>query len=700
MTLKQVNRILAGFCGILFWGLSSIQAQPINVDSLKDQVAILYDQGSLPEILDIYFTLGQYYYDDQEYEEARTWYFRGAKLAEELNHPGMQYKFYHYLGQVLFFPLDLYDQSLQYLHQADALAQELNQPIDRALTMSQIAEVYTELGDYDRAIKYQYEALEIGKEQQDTLTLATGNRIMGVLNYSQKKYDAALRRFKISNDYYEYLYDKPYELPRESKRIAIKLYTSIACIGFAFVGLNKLDSALLYVNKSRILADSISYVYGSAYSEGLIGKIYKDEGEFSKAVDHFQHAYEIFQANGPKREWVSSGIQLAEAYIQMGHSSGAFKLVEDIEGDAAALNIPHLIRDLYKVKSEAYEQLGEVDLAFNHYKRYVQIKDSLIDQKKMAMLHRVEQEQHDQRTQAQITTLQEENLTYRKKIYIYGFGTGCIFLMALLYLVYNRNKTLREVNVLLAQKNEEIQLQNERLTSSNDDLRQFAHVTSHDLREPLRSIGSFATLLKRRYYGKLDDDADEFIDFITKGVERMDALLADLLAYSVVGIFQHSFADVDTKQVVTKIIQIRTREKSMHGARIQMSELPTLTANSTQVTQLFDHLIDNAIKFRSDDPPVIQINAHQQGEEYLFSVKDNGIGMDKAYEEKIFGLFLRLHNRKSKYKGTGIGLSICKKIVEQHKGRIWINSTLGEGTTVYFTLPKNPIMEPAEKQLV
>ncbi len=222
-------------------------------------------------------------------------------------------------------------------------------------------------------------------------------------------------------------------------------------------------------------------------------------------------------------------------------------------------------------------------------------------------------------------------------------------------------------------------------------MRQFAHVTSHDLREPLRNISSFATLLSRRYKGKLDADADEYLSFITGSAQRMDRLLNDLLTYSVVGVFDHEYTHVDVGKTISDITRRMQQKKELYGARISLSNLPEIRANAQQMDQLFSQLIDNAIKFRSPErKPEIAIRAEEQENGHVFSVSDNGIGMDRAYKDKIFALFLRLHNQQSPYEGSGIGLSIVKKIVEQHQGKIWIESELGKGTTVNFFLPKDP----------
>jgi light-regulated signal transduction histidine kinase (bacteriophytochrome) len=224
------------------------------------------------------------------------------------------------------------------------------------------------------------------------------------------------------------------------------------------------------------------------------------------------------------------------------------------------------------------------------------------------------------------------------------------------------------------------------LKRSNDELQQFAYVASHDLQEPLRMVASYVQLLSKRYRGKLDKDADEFINFAVDGATRMQGLINDLLAYSRVGTRGRPFERIDLKEVYDRAVAnlqaaiVETRAHVDHGP------LPTLMIDKVQFTQLFQNLIGNAIKFHNQEPPQVHVAAEQRNGEWILSVQDNGIGIDQEYAERIFMIFQRLHNR-SEYKGTGIGLAICKKIVERHGGRIWVESRPGEGATFYFTVP-------------
>ena len=233
---------------------------------------------------------------------------------------------------------------------------------------------------------------------------------------------------------------------------------------------------------------------------------------------------------------------------------------------------------------------------------------------------------------------------------------------------------------------EQLRKRSEALERSNKDLEQFAYVASHDLQEPLRMIGSYVQLLAQRYKGKLDADADDFIGYAVDGANRMQKIIIDLLAYSRVGTHGNPFEPVDSEFVLLqtlKNLQIAIEETN---AVITYDPLPTVIADTTQLSQLFQNLIGNAIRFRSQQQPQIHISAKQNEYEWIFSVRDNGMGIDQQYSERIFVIFQRLHDR-AEYPGTGIGLAICKRIVERHSGQIWVESEEGQGSVFYFTIP-------------
>jgi PAS domain S-box-containing protein len=226
------------------------------------------------------------------------------------------------------------------------------------------------------------------------------------------------------------------------------------------------------------------------------------------------------------------------------------------------------------------------------------------------------------------------------------------------------------------------------LKRSNDELQQFAYVSSHDLQEPLRMVSSYTQLLAKRYQGRLDSDADEFIAFAVDGCNRMQGLIQDLLAYSRAGTNRKKLREVSSENALQEALTNLRITIEQSGGNVSHDALPAVTTDETQLTLVFQNLVGNAIKYRSAEVPRVHVSATRNGgNEWIFSVRDNGLGIDPQYFERIFILFQRLHGR-DEFEGTGIGLAICKKIVERLGGRIWVESQPEKGSTFYFALPE------------
>jgi light-regulated signal transduction histidine kinase (bacteriophytochrome) len=250
-----------------------------------------------------------------------------------------------------------------------------------------------------------------------------------------------------------------------------------------------------------------------------------------------------------------------------------------------------------------------------------------------------------------------------------------------------RARAEREAAEIRAEMADQLAAANRDLDRANQELEQFAYSAAHDLREPLRKIRIFSELLQKKYKGRLDDEADVYIDYCVQGATRMDQLIKDLLAYAQAPRASSESAEaVDLNTVLAKAVaNLQSALEESHST-VSSDPLPTLLVEEIRIQQLFQNLIGNAIKYRRpEEAPRIRISAARRGEEWVFGVADNGIGIDPAYREKIFEVFTRL--QPEKYAGTGLGLAICKRIVESFDGRIWVESDVGKGSTFFFAIP-------------
>jgi len=247
---------------------------------------------------------------------------------------------------------------------------------------------------------------------------------------------------------------------------------------------------------------------------------------------------------------------------------------------------------------------------------------------------------------------------------------------------------LKENEIAISQLNKTLEKRAEELAVSNEELERFAYVASHDLQEPLRMVSSFLQLLQKKYESQLDATAQKYINYAVDGADRMKTLILDLLEYSRISSYKEEHAGVNLNELVAKTLHTLKSVSDEAEASIIVSPLPEISGNKSHLTRLFQNLISNALKYKSAAKPIIEIGFTENNDEWEFFVKDNGIGIESKYFEKIFVIFQRLHSR-TEYNGTGIGLAICKKIVELHGGKIWVESSPGTGSTFYFTISKS-----------
>lgn len=293
---------------------------------------------------------------------------------------------------------------------------------------------------------------------------------------------------------------------------------------------------------------------------------------------------------------------------------------------------------------------------------------------------------------SKVASLEAANQLMSVVIAILAASSGAL----LLWVFNSSNKALKEEQLRVSALNEEIEQRKriekalkdatQRLVSSNTDLQQFAYVASHDLQEPLRAVSGFVQLLAAKNKANFDEESLVWINHAVEGSQRMRTLINDLLAYARIESRGKEFSPVDLNDVSSKVLHDLSVTIEETHAKVDIARLPTVSGDATQLGQLLQNLINNAIKFRSGADPLVKVASESKNQEYVISVKDNGRGFDMEHAERIFVIFQRLQGR-TEAPGTGIGLAVCKKIVERHRGRIWVESKVGEGTTFFFTLP-------------
>lgn len=658
-------------------------AQPLRADSTIDSLlAVQLEQletGNQAGLTQTHLALGEAYRDIARYDSA-YFFFKQSLAGAGNDAPEYRFRALLELGRLESYPRNQPLRAIAYLKQAETYSGDWYKSEDKTALYYELGNAFLTAHSYEQAMSYHLQGARMAEDTRDTAMWSSSLWSLGSVYWEIKQYGNSLAYYRKANELRK-ARPGPY-------------FTTLSSIAIAHLSLNNLDSALFYTRLARQDANFFGEPYGEPYCLGLLGNIKMEMGMYQEAIDSLEASVKLCEQLGYARDAMSYRIDLGKAYGLNKDYVKAIAALDLAEAEAIKMDHLSLLRSNYEVRSQVYAWKGDSSMAFVYLKKHYQIQDSLMGEDVMSELASLERgfeiDKREETIQEQAAQIEAS----RRLLYVYGFASGIVFLLVILYMAYVRNKTLRQVNQLLEAKNAEIRRQNDRLASSNEDLRQFAHVTSHDLREPLRNISSFASLLARRYKDQLDSVAGEYLFFITDGAKRMDRLLNDLLTYSVIGVFDHEYTQVDISRTISDVIRRFQQNKALHGAKIRMHKLPVIRANATQMEQLFTQIIDNALKFRSVESPEIDVRATEQDDGYVFSVQDNGIGMDKAYQDKIFALFLRLHNQQSAYEGSGIGLSIVKKIVEQHEGRIWIESEPGKGTTVFFFLPKDPPYDP------
>ena len=667
-------------------GLNFTVAKEAKTDSLRQVVAEALAAKNIERLVDHTYELGLQLRKLEAYEECME---RCTQALEALREAGHNYRSGDLLLLLGFaqYRLNHYEDALASFMEMKELPTEAFEERSVANAYNNLAKIYQDLGDYNKAYQYNIEVLRIHESNNDSLEIAGSLYGLGSILYYQQNYQDAF-------DYYQRSLSICEAIGNQKV-----VYSCLGAIASVYIKTEEYDKALEYSKHSLAIAEELSYRTGVSYALQIIGSIYEGMGNLPEAKRYFLESITIKEEVGDKWSLIGSYLALGRVLNELDRHSESLKYLHRAKGLATEIGSKQRRMEIYEAFAESYGKSGEHRLANMYLHDYIALKDSIITESSVREMGEAKTRYEVQKREDQIALLTTEKALLEteqkiRSLNFYLMGGTLIFFLGLALLWFSRFRMQKRLVGLLEEKNEQIHRQNKQLELSNEDLQQFAYVASHDLKEPLRMISSYTTLLKKRYNQLFDDQAHEFMYYVVDAVDRMQTLLDDLLAYSRVetrGVYHRWVEATDIMAMVTSNLRAASEEKQV-DMQVHYHDLPKIKADPSQMVQLFQNLISNAIKFVDTEAPRVEVGFQMvQGRRALY-VKDNGIGIDEQSKEKIFDMFHRLHTREE-YEGTGIGLATCKRIVDRHLGEIWVESEKGIGSTFFIALPEKAIAQ-------
>lgn len=571
--------------------------------------------------------------------------------------------------------------ALEYVNEALEIANELNLTKGKADITHEKGMVYWYQGDYEQASKFFFEALAQREELGDKLGLARSYNNIGNVFFHQEDYEQAY-------DYYSLGLDMRKDL-NDSVGL-IYSYNNLADVALKRFDF---DAALANYKIAQRFGEATGHKGGLSFVLQNMGLLYKEKVQIDSARYYFDQALPLAQEIEDKNKVSFLYNQLARIELDEEEYREALTLGRSSYRFAEEAGAKDKMRDACEILSLSYAGLDRYEEAFEEMQKFNVLDEEIAGEDKEKAILEISSKYETAKKEAEILSQKTELLENEKKVNrltIFTFVLIFLTIVIVALALYARYRLQIRNAKMLREKNKQIEAQNEKLIRSNSALEQFAYVASHDLKEPLRNISSFSSLLKRNYETKLDNTGKDYIDIITKGVRHMSGLLDDVLAYS--RLTQNTLTrdeEINMNEVVDSVKETLEQVIEEKNVLITSDKLPKVKSNNIQMYQLLQNLISNGIKFNNKPNPTVHVGYARENGQHHFTVADNGIGINKEFENKIFQIFQRLH-KKDEYTGTGVGLAICERIVKQHGGEIWLESKPNQGSTFHFTLnPSN-----------
>ena len=701
-----------------------VQAMGFAQKALKLSNSKTYKQGIIQSSLligKIHTTSGRYNGDDSHYPKALQFIRMAEEHSKLPNENGHSADILLAFGEVFQNSKD-YNSAAKSFDQALKYCREYKNNKGEVLSLCTLSQLNVLKNELDLALDYAKEALEkIEDESDEELLVEVYNQLCQVyikkqeyskiLDYSQKVLEISRRTDNVEKElsalnniaiYYGVKADYKTAIQffldalDKSKAIGYRYHIANSLINIATIYASLFNYKEAINRYQTVLEDYKDALekYTQVIIYNNLGNIYYHDDQAEKAKVNFLKAYELAVQINYKEMKAHSLAQVSRSEASLANFEVAYE---------KAMEAQELFKDLGEVNGKQINLINlgnilvhknEIDEAIKYTSQGIvfakRMKDDISEIRGYQLLANIYQKKEDfekaLKYQVIYSKAQEQfsKVQISRQIIDYEIDREIKEKQKKIELLTKEN----EIQALLLEQSDKIKWQNEELLHVNEELRQFAYVASHDLKEPLRMIGSYTQLIERLYKDQPSEDSKLFFEFVNEGVNRMNNLLDDLLRYATIGKTEaekKSIRIVDVVEVAIRNLQLSIEESK---ALIHYEQLPEVYSINSMLIQLFQNLISNAVKFRSADAqPEIEISCIEKPDFYEFAIKDNGIGIAPEFKNRIFVIFQRLHAR-TQYEGTGIGLAICHKIVQRLGGKIWVESESGKGATFYFTLPK------------
>lgn len=582
--------------------------------------------------------------------------------------------------------------AMEYLNEAKNIDTSFTTAADRAELYGDEGKIFMALNEYEKAQQAFLQQLTIYEKQGNKKGIAEANYQLGQLFNEQRDFKQALIYF-----------DKALALYDELDDIRGRMYT-LNALGKTHGLLGNYTRNLQLCTEALYLAQAANDRLQLAEIHVNIGYAYENLNNLTEALRYYTGALLIGEELGNLRITARAAREMGNMYSYLCNEDEALRYYHQALEAAQQAGSKALLKDIYQSLFEFHDENGRALEAYQWLKKLLTIKDELYDEERTRQLIHNQIRYQTEKKEEEVKLLrarelQNQIIIQNQRLQNYALTILILLVLAAIAILYSAFKRKKAYNELLEKEvqkrtaelrryNEELAASNRQLEQSNTELERFAYIASHDLKSPLRNIISFLNLIERKVRRHPDTQLLEYLKFATDSARQMHQLILDVLEFSRVNQDEVQTSVVDLNDTLVSALRNLKEEMVQKKAVVEASKLPVVEANSVYMMQVLQNLIGNGIKYNESRIPIIQIGVTDKRTHYQFYVRDNGIGIPPEFHEQVFEMFKRLHTREQ-YQGTGIGLALCKKIILKLGGHIWLDSAAGQGTTFYFTIPKD-----------